>query len=445
MGTTPDFISITSDPVAAERTRRCCEEFNFQYKLLSSVDEYADLPTQEQDAPILVLDAHEIEEPNQIAGMIQIARQFGNHSFIVVVVQKKSSIESTQFMKKSGANLVLLENEFFQASKLEFVATQKIKAHLIPFKSSELVLGSTVDFTAFHMLPLNEKLLPVLSPGIEISESKLKKMLEVGELYIRRESLPLYTEYLQKNKDLSAQGLAARCRAQFLLLNAGFTELALLIADQSEAGSFASGKVLYDKILHYSKEMLISLGTIGDAYQIINNSSVGDFSSMSRSPAIAAYAGLISLMSDVGNSEDIMISALLPDIGMLEFPPHVTYHLKHQPYTTMHPEDQKIYCNHPIQSVNLCLSRKIPLSEKIKQIILSTHEQKDMKGFPHKIEPEKIPFESQLIQFCELLDHRCLVRMGQERKNPKTELKNIYSEELQSGHRLSPEFLQKIK
>ncbi len=440
-----DFICISNDVTANERCRKCCDEFHFNYKWVDNVDSFSDLEAHEQEAHVILLSAHHVQEPNQVAGMIQIARQFAVDSFIIVVVDKKASAESTQFMKKSGANLVLLENEFFHASKLEFVATQKIKADLIPFKSSELVLGSTVGFKAYHMLPLNQKLLPVLSIGQEVTETKLKKMLDVGELYIRKECLPKYAEYLKNNQDLSAQGLAARCRAQFLLLTAGFAELALLIADQSEVGSFSAGKALFDQILHYSKEMLISLGTIGDAYQIINNSSLGEFSSMSRSPAIAAYAGLVSLLSDVGDSEDIMVSALLSDLGMLEMPPHITYHLKTQSYKSLHPEDQNIYCNHPVQSVNLCLSRKIQLSEKMKTIIMATHERKDMQGFPHRMEPEKIPLEAQLIQYCELLDQHCLVRMGQERKNPKTEQKIIFEQEMTQGGRFSPVFLNHIK
>jgi HD-GYP domain-containing protein (c-di-GMP phosphodiesterase class II) len=73
------------------------------------------------------------------------------------------------------------------------------------------------------------------------------------------------------------------------------------------------------------------------------------------------------------------------------------------------------YQKHPIYSLNQCLARKIPLSEPMKMMILQSHERVDQKGFPHRINPDKISEEAMLIRLCWELDSKTQVRIGESR------------------------------
>jgi response regulator RpfG family c-di-GMP phosphodiesterase len=102
------------------------------------------------------------------------------------------------------------------------------------------------------------------------------------------------------------------------------------------------------------------------------------------------------------------------------------------------------YKRHPERSVNLLLNRKIPIPDRIRSIIVSTHEQADGKGFPQKTPPEKIPSESFLIQFSVLLDQELTIEMGQERKAPEMARKAVFDREF-AGKKIPLDLLMKIK
>ncbi|HND85464.1 MAG TPA: HD domain-containing phosphohydrolase, partial [Pseudobdellovibrionaceae bacterium] len=95
--------------------------------------------------------------------------------------------------------------------------------------------------------------------------------------------------------------------------------------------------------------------------------------------------------------------------------------------------------------LNVSLSRRLPIGEGMKDIILNTHEKNDGTGFPNRFRGEKIPHEAQLIQFCELIDRGSLIKMGKERKSAAQVRKEIFDREFTEGKYFNILFLDKIK
>jgi response regulator RpfG family c-di-GMP phosphodiesterase len=419
------------------------ENFQSQVFDFADVDQFAKDETNAKTCQFTILDA--VAPENPIAGLVQVARFVSQEANIIVVVDKKVQAEESNFIRKSGANGVLLENEFINQSKIEFIFALKTHGALIPIKAAELAPETVVDMTLHHLMPLNKKIIPFLPKGQILDKARHQKLFSVGEFYIKREEVNEFQSYIEKNRDKSNKGLQSRCRAMFLNMGVTFKNLVQLITDQSQAASYKEGKDLYDRTQELCQTLLNSLSAVGEAWDVINNSSFDDLSAVDRAPAIASYAGLMSLSSGIGKPEEVMISALIADIGLLDLSPAGIRCMQKNQIKEMTPTDREIYENHPIVSINKALARKLPVPDRVKKIIMGTHEHADGSGFPQKWPAEKILPESFLIHYAMKLDQSAMLEFGKERLNPQAQRQALYQQELaQAGKTFSQDFLQKI-
>jgi response regulator RpfG family c-di-GMP phosphodiesterase len=295
------------------------------------------------------------------------------------------------------------------------------------------------------MMPLNKKYLKILKSGNQIAQDKVDKLSQLGEVYIRKEEAKDFEKYVSANRDMSPKGLASRCRAQLLNLSAAYIELILLVLDQSEFTSYALGRELYERCSQLAGELLTSLGSIEEPWEVINNTSIGDFGSVERGPAIAAYAGLICMNSGLGDPLEVMVAALLMDVGLLDIDPRISRKIRISDPQHLSPSDLEDYQQHPIASLHRILGRKLPVTESIKNAILASHESSDGRGFPHKWHEEKIPRESMIIQLAELVDKKCLIKMGQARPDINKVRASIIEAELGQRSKFSLDFILKVR
>ena len=75
----------------------------------------------------------------------------------------------------SGADMIMLEDELFLTSKLEFAMLQTMKACFFPVKASDIVLGKPVPFDLYHLLPQRKKFLKFVFSGDEVEKAKAFK------------------------------------------------------------------------------------------------------------------------------------------------------------------------------------------------------------------------------------------------------------------------------
>ena len=80
----------------------------------------------------------------------------------------------------------------------------------------------------------------------------------------------------------------------------------------------------------------------------------------------------------------------------------------------------------------------------MRRIIEMTHERNDGGGFPNRPLAQRIPIESQLIQFCQELDSRTLVKMGELRRNPRVVRDEWIRESVLDTDRFGPQFCKKL-
>lgn len=411
----------------------------------ANVDAAAEKDGELAAATVVLLSATMVTDDSSLAGQVQVLKYAAPESWVLVIAEGRLKPESAAFLKKSGAQFVLLEQEYLETSKPEFVCSQRLHGEWTPVKSNEIKLGSTCPINIYHFMPLNRKFLTLISAGSVIDEPKFQKLGKASEIYIKRDAVTAYYDYLVANEDKSASGLMSRCRRQYMAMNMAYKDLVMVMTNQSEAASFQSGKELWDQVKTLADDFIISLGSVGEAWNIVNNAAFADFTPVDRAPAIAASAGLLSLLANIGNSTEVILAALLADVGLLELPPKTLMKWKQNRLDELSAEEKVTYRMHPLRSLNCILSRKIPVEESIREIILNTHERMDKAGFPNQPAPEKIPHTAMLVHLSEIMDNALKVDYGKERVDANETRKKVLAQEKNNGKAFPLHFLMQVE
>jgi response regulator RpfG family c-di-GMP phosphodiesterase len=435
---------ITPDAKFRKRAELAAQLFSADFHFYNNVEEFSDQGDAVKDARFVILFATQNFDKNDIAGMVQVIKFAAQGAGAAVVVEKRVDSDTAEFIKKSGASVVMSDHEFYDTTLIEYVISRKLTGDWISIKTADLVKDRETSFSVYHMMPLNGKFLAVHPKGQILTADKLSKYNSVGEMYIKRDEYESFQNYMKTVSTSSADGLKRRCRGVYLGLVESYKDLVTLLTDQSEAASFDAGKNLYQKMHDMATELISSLGALGEPWEIINNSAVEDFTAIDRAPAIASYAGILSLELTIGEPVDVMVAALIADIGLLELTPKALLLMKSKQLDAMSEEDKNTYKFHPQTSLNKVLSRKVPIPDKIKNIVMATHEKNDKTGFPNRPESHRIPKEAFLIQLGEKLDHASVLDFGKARVSPKEARKIVVAEEMSKGGTFPAELLIRL-
>lgn len=411
------LIGIGADLKLDKRLKPIADEFQFNYAFFKNCDELSQKHEADTSVVVAILSVVEVQTAADIAGQVQVLKYACPDCYTILVVDKKIPPESVGFIKKSGVDVIIDESDVFDISFLEFILSQRIRGFMIPVKGQNFKVDSEVPFKVLTVLPLNNKYLPAIHPYERLKPAKIEKLKHSKELYVAREDMDQLQKYIDTHADLSAEGIVSRCRANYMNLCKAHTDFIITLFDKSDKATFSTGKALLDKCTKLASEMLMNLSTLTDPWSIINNSTFGESGSVERSPAIAAMAAMMTMNLDKLNTEDTILAGFLGDVGCLLLPPTTLKKIRHGKMSELSKEELAQYQQHPVYSVNKCLEKKIPLSEDIKNIIMTTHERIDGCGFPKKCEPRHISQESQLLQFCEIVDQHLIIKMGEKTKN----------------------------
>lgn len=431
-----DLGLVSGNPDHDETCRAICRLFDYDYKLWPDID---CLQNESWDCRVLIMVATEGAGPAECA---QLGRALSPKGYLIIVVPKPLRPNEIEFVRKCGANLILLENELKETSKLHFACLEIIQASYLPIKPTDLAPGAMLTFDVFHLLPLNRKFIRFLFAGDVLETDRIQKLTEHSEYYIRRSDVYRFNEYSVSHNDNSASGLGRRCRSQFLLLSTSFVELALNLTDQSGYSTFQWGEELYNRLHKLCDDLLICLGSASDGYQIINHSAVGTFGSLERSAAIASYAALFGLELGIESLGEVMMAGLVGDLGILLLPPALTQQIREEGVATLQGDFRQLYRKYPNRSLNILLNRKLQIQNRVRQIMMMKQERADGTGFPRGINAVRLPLEPQLLLLGAIYDDLTKITMGKPRMELKAAREKILQAEIRSPTAFTSEFAQ---
>ncbi len=435
-----DIALVTQDPKIFERVRLICHEFDYCLRSFQSLDEFI---AEARDYRLILAAGDEWKTEKDVLEFAQTAKQISPYSFTIATVSHRVPPALMDFARKNGCDLILHADEILSTSKLEYIFTQTIRSQFLPIKPTDLSTRSALNFDVFHLLPIRGKFLPCALAGETLSPVKHAKLLSISELYIPRAQAPLFAQYVAATEDLSAAGLAKRCRAHFLALYGSFTELVFALTDQSTHGSYTQGEELLARCRELSGNLLGTLAAHGKAWEIINNSVIGEFGSTERSPAVASYAGILALHLGLDEIEELMVAALMSELGVLLMPPSISAKMRQNQMDQLSPEEKQDFQSYPRKSLQILLDRKVQLAEHFRNLLLTIHQRADGGGLHPVAGPTKRPpNRSQVIHLAHEVDSRTRVRMGDPRPNASHELANLIRQEMVRPERFSSEFIR---
>ncbi|MEZ4873421.1 MAG: hypothetical protein R2827_14525 [Bdellovibrionales bacterium] len=327
-----DFGLITDNERLLKRAKSVCAEFDYSFMSWSNLEEFFEAEQHCKMITFSVDGENSKDMAAKAAEAAQLAKAYCEDGYLVSIVSKDIPRDDVEFIKKSGVNLVFPEYEMFETSKLDFFASQILRAKYVPIKDSDLLPDTVLNFDLYHLMPLRNKFLKITRKGFSIPADKLKKMQEIREFYILRDELPDFKIYAEKISDDSHSGVLRKCRAQFLEFSGAYLDLIEMMCDESQSVGFEEGK----KILQNCQNMVVGLaqtlaqvsGT--EVWDIINNSVIGEFGSVERMPAVAAYATHFAdkLEMEMDVLINIIFVILVMDVGIIKLSPDITRKLR---------------------------------------------------------------------------------------------------------------------
>lgn len=389
----------------------------------------------------LTAEAAVIEKMQVLKGL----RDLFPRSQLVVVVQGGESVDDCEFLRGAGAQYLILSQEVRSTSKLYYLAALLIQGTYLPIPVTDLFPSTQLNFNAYQKLVLNQKFLPVAFSGFTFSDKKYRRLEPDRQIYVRRESLEGYRKYIETYNDRTGSALKKRCRVLMMEVLGLYTEVILLLALDSEV---AKKEVVQNKLSQFTKvavELRDHLKDCADVWNVMARALDFQFCKQERGVIVLAYALYLADGAGAGEVENLVLTALLADIGLLDLPATTYKNLKTHGVKRLSAEELERFRGHPMASLNRIMFRQVDVPVAVRSAIVCTHERNDRKGFPNQVPAEKIPTEAKLVSFCEILDRRVRASLEDGMVTHDFVRKQVWEEERDSLKGFDAEFLDKIQ
>ncbi len=437
-----DVALMTVDLKIAARCKEIAATYDYA---VNSINPDYNFSGGQAEFRLIVIGGAIFSNGGEFSALLTVIRKSLPQAFILYIDTKASVENAPEIAKTYKAEIALNEQEFFDTSKADYIFSQAVRATFLPIKSSDLSVNGAITFDIYHLLPLREKFLKFCFVGDVIDEKKFEKLKSVDELYIHRNDAAEFAKYLNISADNSLDGLNRRCRGQFLALYAGYMRLVLNLTDQSQMSSFQKGTELFSECRNLASSLLNVLVCHPNPWAVSHNSIIGDFGSIERGPAVAAYSGIIGIKMELDSIVELMTASLVSELGLLFLSRKITSHLRNDSIDKLTADEAKEYFKYPNKSIAVILDRKIQLSDAFRVLTLGIHEKADKTGFPQKRLGKNIPIESFAIHFAFELDRRAQVRMGKPRIDLVQAIRALIQEESTNPCHFTLTFVHKIK
>ncbi|UYL08183.1 hypothetical protein B9G69_014115 [Bdellovibrio sp. SKB1291214] len=438
-----ELLLLSQREDVLSRIRDLLNLHNFTFKHVLAIEDLKVRPYEVQRAIIIVVAQEESEHIGAFTERIMsLAERFPLSTLVTLTheIPEKNKFTGPKFSRV----LLITPFDFFQNFKLEYILLLKARAQFFDIHPTDLFSMTTLPFTVFVRMPVNQRIMGVAFRGAVLSDSKYQKMLSKGGLLIHGRETTAYMEYINTYFDRSGMSLRKRVRSVFLSLAALWVELSEVILFEFKTASDEEVEELYEQLVQLALTMVEIMKSDENLWDTLREVLENDLFDKWRSPWIAVYAAYISVKSGVGNPLDTLMSGLFCDLGLMDIP-NATYQ-KFLSLGESYLESQQLeeYQKHPMMSLNRCLFKKVPVTEAVKAIMVCVHERADEKGFPSQTPFNLVPVESSLIRFAELIDFGVRTTMQEKSIGFKYLREKIWDETKAKPGNFSNEFLGNI-
>ena len=414
---------------------------NFAFRHLAAVSELRGREIDLEKAPVLIVSQEDTEHMGAFSLRVgQLLERFPLAT--IVTAMHESALMDTFAGTQSERVIPLSPYDFFKTSKVEYICLLKCRSQFFDIAPSDLFSMTTLGFSVFVRMHLNQRYLGVAFRGSVLADVKHQKMLKKRSLYIQAREVLAYLEYMNAFYDTQGAALKKRVRSLFLAVCEVWVELSEYLLFDYKNMPEPSVRQLYSQLEQFASQFE-SLAEVGDdLWETLKGAVENDFFTKWRTPWIAFYAAYISKKSGVGNPTVAFLAALFCDVGLFDIHDLVVEKSFVLGEEACNEDEQAEYRKHPLLSLNRCLLKNLPINEAIKAILVCVHERDDGQGFPSQTPPELLPPEAALIRFADLIDRG--VRGAPESASFRALKEKIWEEQRSRPGNFNLEFLERI-
>ena len=439
-----ELLLLTGDEAVLSHVREIISLHQLTFRHFNETE--LTFPTQSTELrrpSVVFISQKENESLQDLSGRVdQLLKELPKSSIITLLHDSslKENLEGTE----NPRVFPLSQQEFFKTIKFESIVLAKSRSQFFTIQTSDLFPMTSIDFTAFVQLTLNQRYLAVLFKKLVLTEERLQRISRAPGLLIPITESQEYHKYITTYYDKSGASLKKRARSLFYSLTSSWlTLLEYLILDYK---TFPADEVknCFENVRAAAKEIVELLQTEENLWETFNEASQNHIFKLWREPWIAIYATIISVKSGQGNPEETLIGGLFSSIGMSDLPQETFRKYIASGDRDFTEEEKKSFENVPMASLNRSLAKNLPLTENEKSILVTTQERFDGKGFPNQVPAEKIPAEASLIRFATLIDRGARTTMEETNVGFRFLREKIWEAENQNTGNFDPALLEKI-
>ncbi|GEM_PF-1553606 len=299
----------------------------------------------------------------------------------------------------------LSEEEFYHTAKFEYACLFRTRAQYLDIPRNEVFPGTTIPFSVYIKLPLNQKYLAVIFADSVLTDERFQRITDESDhLLIDISESAQYSSYINSFFDQAGIGLRKRSRALFL----SFCHSAFLFQESLLFNHKRLPPRITQDLFIKLKDMLYELVDLmkrdGELWDVFREACDNEFFAQWRAPWVAVYATLISVKSGKGDPICVGIAALLTDLSLYDLPREAFHKFLKKGAEGLRDSYLDELRNHPLASLNRVRSGGISLQDEIQKVLVSVHEHADGTGFPYGTIAEGIPVEAAIIRLAEQID-----------------------------------------
>lgn len=430
-----EFLILVESEGISTRGRRVASDY---YLTVKSVPSRSIEPDKEFKKAELILIAQEKDEsPTDLWGRAQeLLKNFGKAQVVTVMDLAVGNESLTGFSHPRMTALTY--EEFFSTLKFDYLVLYHTRAQYYEIPLSDMFPMTKILFQAFLRMELNQRYLCVVHGNSLLSDDKFARIQNrTSSVFIRVKDSAAYLEYIKTYYDMSGAGLRKRFRALFFALRSYSLRLNETLLFDLKSSPLQENLDVYQGIQALATEFFEVLKTDEDLWDSIRECWDDQLSSFWRAPWIATYAALLSLKTGKGDPAAIFLAGLFKGVGLYELEESVTR-------TYLLSEDKKLsseqwlsFEKHPLLSLNRLLLKQIPLSDKVKSLILRSHEENlDLQ--------KDYPEDLQLLKFAERLDLGVLTTLKQTGTGFRFMREKLWEKERANTKEFDPKFMDQI-
>lgn len=438
-----ELLILTESEEAFQRAKQITSARSLTFKRLSFDIALSDKTWELQRAILVLLAQEKGESLQSFSQRVTLALQkFPRSRFVTVMAEGVSG--AAMFGAHDPRVTALSPAEFYTTLKFEYLCVYRCRSQYYEVQLNDFFPMTTMLVPCYVRLPLNQCYLPVIQANATLVESRVGRLENFKQVFIRITDSPKYYEYINSYYDSNGAALKKKVRALFLALYYYSLALNENILFDLKSSSEAHIEAAYGGLQTAAQALLEMMKSTEDLWDVIREAHDSEIGELWRAPWIAVYAALISVKTGLGDPMVTLVSGLLMDVGIFDLDDETARTYLFSENKSLEDRLMSSFEKHPVLSLNRALIKKVPINESIKSVIVCTHENAHETGFPNQVPADKLPLEAQLLMFAEGIDQEVQTTMKKNSTGFRFLKEKFWESEKNSGKNFSETFLTSI-